>query len=68
MNILQFIVDKEFLVHGVAFHLYHVSYTLINHQLLMRLQVFLIFRDLSDKLIYIWLLFALVSIDKHMFG
>jgi hypothetical protein len=68
MNILQFIVDKEFLAHGVIFHLNHVTYTFIYHQFLMRFQVLLIFRYLSDELIYIRFLLALVLSDKHMFG
>jgi hypothetical protein len=53
---LQLVVHKDLLVHRVHLHLDHVADALIDHQLLMRLQVLLVVRDLSDELIYIGLL------------
>ena len=56
MDILKLVVHKDLLVHRVHLHLDHVADALIDHQLLMRLQVLLIIRDLSDELIDIGLL------------
>ena len=51
VDVLELVVHKDFLVHRVHLHLDHVPDALIDHQLLMRLQVLLVVRDLSDELI-----------------
>jgi hypothetical protein len=56
INVLELVVHKDLLVHRVHLHLDHVTDSFIDHQLLMRLQVLLVVRDLSDELIDIGLL------------
>lgn len=51
VDVLELVVNKDLLVHRVHLHLDHVADALIDHQLLMRLQVLLVVRNLSDELI-----------------
>lgn len=51
VDVLELVIHKDLLVHRVHLHLDHVADALIDHQLLMRLQVLLVVRDLSDELI-----------------
>jgi hypothetical protein len=53
MDVLQLVIHKNLLVNRVNLHLDHVANALVDHQLLMRLQVLLVVRNLSDELIYI---------------
>ena len=68
MNVLELVVYKDLLVQRVHFHLNHVADALIDHELLMRLQVLLVVRDLSDELIYIGFLLRLIPRNEHGLG
>ena len=66
VDVLELVVHEDLLVHRVHLHLDHVANALIDHQLLMRLQVLLVVRYLSDELIYIGFLLRLVPRNEHV--